>query len=55
MDSDFGEKMDKIMDLLVRKLDCSNGDAQSVFEAYEMYHEIDWDLSAEEIVNLVCA
>jgi len=55
MDEDFGEKMDAIMDGIVRTLDCSNGDAQGVFEAYEMTHQMDMDLPVEVLVKMICA
>jgi hypothetical protein len=52
---DFGEKMDAIMEGIVNTLNCSHGDACGVFEAYEMTHQMDMDLSVEELVKLVCA
>jgi len=52
---EFGEKIDAMMAGIVETLQCSYGDACAVFEAYEMTHQMDMELSVEELVKMICA
>lgn len=48
------QKERKVIDGIIESLEVSNGDAQSILEAYEMSHPINWKDSVESIVQKVC-
>ena len=48
------QKEREVIDGIIESLEVSNGDAQSILEAYEMSHTINWKDSVVSIVAKVC-